>query len=815
MFQHQFKIAFRNLRKNASFSFINILGLSLGMACCFLIILYCWHEFNYDTFHKDGDRLYRMEYSMEKGGDKKTGRIPPAIAPALADYFPEMEAVSRFYPRELSIELPDLQQQFELEDVFFVDSSVVDVFQFDFLYGAPKQALHQPSAVVITDVTAMRLFGSTDVVGKALRLAGEDGFQVSGVVKAWPDNAHLAFTMLLPYETMIKVEPAHAREGTLSFIQNNWTATHSYTYVKLKPNQDPEKVTARLATFIQEKGDEGIRDRQSFSLLPLRDIHLYADRGGPKPLGNLNYLYLFLLVGLLTLLIACINFINLSTASSMTRAKEIGVRKVLGAQRTTLIGQFIGESMLLSFLSFILSLGITYLALPYLNHLTGIVIPIEALANPLMLAIFICVFLLTGFLAGLYPAILASRFKAIAVLKGVAAKRQTPWNEWLRRGLITVQFLAAIGFMAGALTVYLQIQYLQHQPMGFNQSLVLSLPLNSGNNLNAVLRPGDPTLRQRMNTFDESLMSNPNIKAVTQCSQLPGLGTVARNISTDSVPLSANLTASILAVDYDFAETFELSLLAGRDFDSAYGIDHISSFLINEKAVSLLAWENPQAAIGQKMEVGGKEGMVVGVLKDFHFQSLHSEIAPLVLEVRPGAFGYFALRIENAKVAETLAFLENKWKAAFPEKVFEYTFLEETLNDTYQGERKLASMIAYAAFLAIFISCFGLFGLAAILTQQRFKEIGIRKVLGASVPQLLQLLAGGFLKLIGVAMLVATPLTWYFLKGWLAEFAYRIEFPWWVTIGSGLVVMLVAFLTISAQSLRAALSNPVDAIRNE
>ncbi len=815
MIRNYFKVAFRNLWKNKSFSIINIFGLSLGMACCFLIILYCWHEFSYDTFHKNGDRIYRIEYSMERASVLKMGRVPPTVGPALKAYFPEIESASRFYPRSLSIELPESQTQFEMEDVFFVDSSVVDVFQFDFLHGNPKRALHQPDAVLISDKAAMQLFGRTDILGESLRLAGTGGYRISGVVKAWPDNSHLAFNVLLPFETMIKVEPDHARKSIKSFIENNWTATHSYTYVKLKPNQNPEKVNSRFEAFIQEKGHEHIKDTQSFSLLPVKDIHLYTEGGGPKPSGNLNYLYLFLFVGLLTLLIACINFVNLSTASSMARAKEVGVRKVLGAQRFSLIIQFLVESTSLSFLSFLLSLVLTSLALPYLNDLTGIDIPFSLMIEPGILGLFVGVFLLTGFLAGWYPAFFVSRFESVAVLKGGKSSKQSLWNQWLRKGLITLQFLAAIGFISGALTVYMQSHFLGNQPLGFNKELVLSLPLNSANNLNAVLRPGDARLRKRMNTFDESLLTNSNIKAVTQCSRLPGLGAIGRKVWTDSFPESENFFPRVLSVDYDFSEAFDLEILAGRDFDASFGTDHISAFLINEKTMKRLGWGSPEIAVGQEMELEGKEGMVIGVLKDFHFESLHSTINPLIMEVRPGAFGYFALRIENKNIQETLRFLESKWKVAFPEKGFEYSFLDDTINDTYQAERRLSTIIGYFAFLTIFISCFGLFGLAALLTQQRFKEIGIRKVLGASVFQILQLVSQGFIKLISIAMIVAIPFTWYFLKDWLADFAYRIEFPWLASIASGLVVMLIAFVTISAQSIKAALSNPVDAIRNE
>lgn len=502
MFQNKLKLAFRNLKKNKSFSLINILGLSLGMACCFLIILYCWHEFNYDAFQKDANQIYRIEYSTTRGGIHQTmARTPSPVAPVLKGFFPEIKEVSRFYPRELSVELPVSRRQFEVRDVFFADSSALNIFHFDFLHGDSKSALHQPESVVINETTAQLFFGKTNVIGESLKLAGEKGFRISGVVKEWPNNSHLDFNMLLPFESMIKVEPEHARKGLKHFMENNWSATHSYTYLKLNPNQDPKKVDARFKTFIQEKMDERVRDIMTFSLIPIKKIHLYAESAGPKPEGNLNYLYLFLLVGGLTLLIACINFINLSTASSMTRGKEIGVRKVLGAPRSTLISQFLAESILLSFFSFIISLGITFLTLPSLNNLTGITIPYSAIFNPIILSLFFGIFLLTGFLAGLYPAFFVTRFKPVTVMKGVVGGNKKAGSEWLRKGLITMQFLAAIIFITGSITLYLQIQFLSNQPLGFNQDLVLSLPLDSGNNLNAILRPGDATLRQRMNTY--------------------------------------------------------------------------------------------------------------------------------------------------------------------------------------------------------------------------------------------------------------------------------------------------------------------------
>jgi len=814
MILKKLKHTLRSFKKNKVYTLINIFGLSLGMACCFLMLLYCAHEFNYDDFHKDKDQVYRIEYSMGRASGNLT-RIPPTIQPALADYIPEIAASARFYPRALSIELSDSKRQFEVENVFFVDPSVVDVFAFDYLQGNADLAFNKPESVVLSEETALHFFGHTNVVNETLTLAGEKGFRISAVVKDWPSNSHLEFEVLLPFETMYNVEPIHARESARQFVERNWTATHSYTYVKLKPNTNPKQVEQRFADLLEEKSDENLKASQTLSLIPIQNIHLYSDNGGPKPAGNLNYLYLFLLIGILTLSIACINFVNLSTASAMTRTKDVVVRKLLGAQRSELIKRFLSESVLLSFFAFLIAILLSMLALPYLNNLTGVEIPYRSFISPSNLLIFVGIFLLTGFLAGLYPAFFISRFQPETYLKGISNSSTKSRNNWLRKGLITIQFLAAITFIAGTMTILLQINHLQNKPYGFDTELLLDLPLNSANNLMAVLRPGDVDLRGRMNAFDKTILENPRIKAVTQCSRLPGLGTISYHISAPELPISENVTTKILSVDYDFSETMELELAAGRDFDASFGTDHISSFMVNEKMIGLLKWESSEAAIGKTISVGRKEGQVVGVLKDFHYENLRQEILPLTMEVNPGGFGHFALRIENKNIPETLAFLEEKWKIAFPEKVFEYTFLKENINESYQSESRLASIIGYAAFFTIFISCFGLFGLAALLTQQRFKEIGIRKVLGASVSQILSLVARDFLQLIALAMLIAIPITWYFMNDWLIGFAYSIDFPWWTTIFSGAIVILIAFITISIQSLKAAFSNPVDAIRDE
>ncbi len=813
MILNQIKVALRNLVNNRSFSLINILGLALGMASCFLIILYCWHEFSYDAFQPEADRIYRVEYTVSLAEEINSGRIPPTVGPRLADYFSEIEACSRFYSRELSVVAVGSDAQFELEDVFFVDSTATHVFDFDVISGDSESALVSPRAVVLTDHTADLLFGTNDVVGRELQLAGIEGYHVTSVVKAWPDHSHLEFNMLLPYEAMVTVEPEHAQERLQGVLENNWIATHSYTYVRLHPNQDPKNVDDRFKEFIQEFGHERFRDKQSFALLPIEDIHLRSAEGGPKPAGNIDYLYLFLAIGIMILALASINFINITIASSLTRAKQIGVRKILGARRGTLIRQFIGESFLLSLFAFLIALLLTIVALPHLNTLTGLEITFAPLEIPLQFLSFVGILLTCTLLAGIYPAFVVTGFSPAHVLRGGSLSSNSGSGTWFRKALITFQFVVAIGFIAGSVVVFLQIRHMQNQSLGFNHELVVNLPINSGGNINAVFRPGDPGIRQRMNSFDESLSAHPKIMAVTQGYNAPGLGAIARNVWNEHVPQEDNFFPRILPVDYDYVETFDLQLVAGRDFDVDFGTDHTSSFMLNEQAMTAMGFASPEEALGSAMTLEGKEGLVVGILADFHYNSLHQAIDPLILEVRPGSFSNFSARIQAGEIPGTLAFIEAQWKEFFPEKVFEYSFLDESLAEAYLAEERLGKIVSYFSYLAIFISCFGLLGLAALLTQQRFKEIGIRKVLGASVTQILSLISREFVFIIFISMLIAAPLTWYVLKDWLAEFAYRINFPWWIILASGATVLIVAFITVSSQSARAAMSNPVDAIR--
>ncbi|MBX2814719.1 MAG: ABC transporter permease [Saprospiraceae bacterium] len=809
------KSLWRGITRDKSLTAINLIGLALGMASCFLIIQYCWHEFTYDQFHPEGDRIYRIEYHVELAEPVNSGRIPPPIGPVLKDRFSEVESASRFYPRDLSVQVQRDNRQFELEDVFFVDSTATSVFQFEFLAGSSHRVLHDPQSVILSQSTAIQLFGTVDAIGEVLTLAGQDGYQVAGVVRDWPDNAHLEFSMLLPYDAMVAVEPEHARPVTRWILDNNWIATHSFTYVKLKPGQPAATVDAGLAELILERGHERFRDKQSFHLAPVQDLHLYSAEGGPKPPGNPAYLRLFLLVGAMIILVACINFINLTIAGSLARAHQVGVRKILGAHRGSLMRQSLSETLILSFIAFVLALVLMMLCMPVLNEVAGTSIDPRPWKYPGRLLVFVLIWLGTGLLSGIYPASVVTRFSPMKVINKQHGSQVSAGSNWFRSGLIALQFFVAMAFIAGALIVNKQVQFMQNQSLGFEKDLVMNVPLNSSSNINALFRPGDSTLRQKMNTFDESLHENPNILAVTQSYSAPGLGGVARNVWNEHVTQEDAFFARILAVDYDYGETFDLKLAAGRHFDKDFGTDHLSSFVVNEVAVGALGWASPSDALGKTMTLEGKEGSVVGVVKDFHFSSLHQSIEPMVMEVRPGAFSYFNIRLTGTEMQSTIAFVEDRWRQFFPNKVFEYDFLNESLAEAYIAEERLSKIIGYFSILAIFISSFGLYGLTVLLTRRRFREIGIRKVLGASIVDILQTVAKDFMRLVLAGLVLAIPLIWYFSDEWLAEFAYSISFPWMTIVYSGILVVLIALVTVLSQSYKAALTHPVDSIRTE
>ncbi len=815
MLRNYINIAFRQISKNKLFSFVNFAGLAIGLTFCFLTFIWYRFEHSYDQHYPTVDRLYRMNYEVNFTGSAFTlTRTPAPFAPLLSSYFPEIEQTTRLYPRSISVRIAGKDRDFEAENAFFADSTTMQVFGFETLQGNPDLALHTPFSVVLTDETALRFFGKEDCVGKQLLLANRGPFTVGGVVRAMPENAHFTFDFLAPFRNIPDVEPDFAREGILNVLEANKMASYAHTYVLLKKGSKSASVNARFKEFVMKNGMKEMRDKQNFALFPVQDIHLKStSQDEAVPPANPAFLQLFALIGLLILAIAIVNFVNLSTASQLSRAKEVGVRKALGSQSWQIVGQLLAETFMLGLPAFLLALLLTQQFLGQMETFFGRRPNFSFGQNIEMLLLFFGVFVMACLLAGIYPAFFASRFKSVDIFRGAATGRGKGGN-WLTKSLITLQFTVAVALLVGAGIVLSQIDFLKNRPLGFNRDMTLAIPLFS-QNMNNLFSPGDQQLRNKTNAFEEKLLQNPQVKAVTLASNLPGMGNARHPVATDKIRIEDGVVLPAVSVDYDFIKAFDLKIVAGRDFDKAYGTDHIEGFIINEQAVKALNFGTPNRAIGQNIQRGGKKGKVVGVVNDFHTESLRTGLTPLLMEVSPGTFSQFAVKITGQNTPETLAFIEKTWQEFFPEKVFEHRFLDESIADTYQEESRFASLIGLFAGVAIFLSCFGLFGMIAFVVRQRTKEIGIRKVLGASVESVVTLLSKDFLQLIFVAILIASPIAYYFLDKWLADFAYRVEIQWWIFVAAGLLAVAVALITISFHSIKAALVNPVKSLKTE
>ena len=808
-------LAFRNLRKNGKYTLINLVGMTAGMACCFLILAYLRYEQNFDTFFPKNDRLYRINYHAEFSDEPiDLNRVPAPIAPAMPDYFPQVESVARLFPRSISVREPQSDRQFEIENALFADSTVQEVLGLDFLHGDPATALDAPFSVVLTDETAARLFGAENPLGRQLRVANEAEFTVSGVVRRLPRQSHLAFDLLAPFRNIPDVEPASARDNVRNAMTNNWLASYTFTYVVLKKNASPDAVNAAFPGFIKKHGHAQFADKQKFHLFPVRDIHQKSTvTDEVAATANPAYLRIFGIVGFLILLIAAINFINLSTAVYLDRTKEVAVRKVLGANRSTLIGQFLTETMLLSFFAFLPALALLHVLIPLFNAQNDKYISFHLLHDwPLTLA-FTGIFLLTGLLAGAYPALFASRFQPVEVFQknGPAGSGS---SHWLRKSLITLQFSVSIALLCCTLIMLAQLRYWKNMPLGFDAEQIISVPLKSPN-INTAFAPGDSTMRQRMNAFDDRLLQNPDIAEVTLASSMPGFNAPLFPVSTDKIRLEDNVFLSTISVDYDFAETFKLKIRAGRDFDKSHGTDHLNAYILNEMAVKTLGWSTPEDAIGQNVTRAGRQGKVIGVVNNFNTAGLQTALNPVMLDVQPGAFTAFAIRLKTNNARPVVAEIEKTWQQFFPEKAFEFAFLSDALQEGYDQESRLMQLGADFAVVAILLACFGLFGLVDFTVRQRRKEIGVRKVLGATVASVVGLLSTDFLKLVLAAFILATPVAWWAMNRWLADFAYRIDIQWYIFLVAGAAAAVVAFLTVAGQTLRAALANPAQSLKSE
>ena len=817
MFRNYLLIAYRNLWKDKVSSVINVVGLSIGMACCMLILIYIKDELSYNTTNKNEKNIYRINWTSNINGNiTPNASTPIPLATVIESDMPQVQQVARLYQRsggmQVYTENKNSDKKFQEQNVHFADNSLFKIFTIPFVAGNLTNALTSPSSVVITDDIAKKYFGTENPIGKTLLYDTKTLVQVTGVVKKMPANSDFTFDFLISFETLYNVE----EPNTAKFIKNDWTFNPATTYCLLKPNQNIKATEIQLNQLLNKYGDER-KQLHSISLQPLRDLHLYAAniQGNPST-SSISYIYIFSAIAFLILLIANVNFINLATARAGTRSREVGMRKVLGADKVQLVFQFLSETLLLSFVSLLLAFLLFSLSLPVLNQFTNKQLSISSELNFQNIVLLFIVYCFTGVLSGLYPAFFITRFNPILALKGKSG--ETSKRNIVRKALLITQFTISIILIIGAIVIYRQLEYIRNKPLGFKKEQIVVVPI-FGSGASSLGYGVDGPMRQRMNTFASELTKFSKIKSVTAASALPGQGAVLGLVIPENKKQSDNIFVPWISVDYNFLDALEIPLVTGRTFSKATGTDHLQAFILNESAVRSFGWKNPADAIGRTIirgkESDGKHGQVIGVIKDYNFNTLDQPMQPEIIDVSAPRFTQFAISIQPDNAHETIYFIKQKWNELFSERVFEYTFLDSDINALYKDKENLSKIIEYFALIAILLSCLGLFSLASFLSMQRTKEIGIRKVLGASVACILTMLSKDFIKLVLIAFVIASPIAWYLMSKWLENYAYKIDISWWIFVLAGILVILLTSLTVGLQSIKAAITNPVKSLRTE
>ena len=801
MISNFFKIAIRNLLRSKGYSFINIIGLAIGMACCAMILLFVRDELQYDRYHENADRIYRInEIVGEEGRGERSASNPFPVGPTLLFDYPEyVEASVRFFNFQaptLAVSAGD--RKFNEKRLFFVDSTLFEVFSYSLLQGDPSTALAQPNSVVLTRDMARKYFDDENPIGNVLTFEGKHDLQVTGILADLPPQSHFQFDFLVSFSSLHGIYDG--------IVPNGWYWNPCWTYVLLRDGVDAAALEAEMPAFIQKYFPQVIKHETTLLLQPLTDIHLRSRLDFEiEPNGDVAYVYIFSGIALFILLIACINYMNLATARSANRSREIGVRKVLGAHRSQLIRQFLAESLLMSFLSVLIAIGLMELLLPLFNSYAGKTLALNLLTDLPAMAGFFLIGAIVGVVSGVYPALFLSSFQPVRVLKKWT--RTNPKHGGLRQVLVVAQFAISIVLIIGTVVATDQLSYMQQANLGFEKEQVVMVPMAR-----------TPVIA-RYEAFKSVLQQGPGIVSVTATEDVLGVAYQTATYVPQGFPEPRQFAR--LNVCENFTKTFGIEMAAGRDYSDLIPTDKVESVVINEAMVRYVGWSSPEGAIGKTMNGGTPPVKIIGVVKDFHFASLHQPVAPFVLELpnNPGGHAFFikylAVRIRPNTVAETLAFLERTWNEFAPERPFEYFFLDQNLDRLYRAEEALGNVATAFSVLAIFIACLGLFGLAAFMSEQRTKEIGIRKVMGASVASVVGLLSREFLKLVLLANLLAWPLGYFGMNAWLQDFAYRIDLRPMTFILAGGVALLVALLTVSYQAIRAARSNPVEALQYE
>ena len=808
MLKNYFKIAFRNFSRHRGFSIISIAGLALGLTACILIGFFVWDENQYDKFLPGGDRVYRV-YNDYKNSDGESEMVvtPPMFATTLNNDFPEVEHATRV------MSLPEYKTLFEAgknklyeQSGYFVDSTYFEVFPLSFKYGSPVKALNDRGSIVLSDDMSQRLFGNENPVGKQI-LMDKQPLLVKGVFIKNP-KFHLQFNYLRALSSV--PNPPERMQS--------WLWDQFFTYVKVKRETN---VQTLLIKFQKEAKQKSESLKKEFNITytpffqPLKDIHLYSAnfKFDAAQRGNITYVNALIIIAIFILLIACFNFINLATAKSLQRAKEVGVRKAIGAAKRELIFQFIGETILLSFISIIISIVLAILFLPWLNNFTNKNISISLFANPLVIVLYVALMLIVGILAGFYPALVLAKFNPVKVLKGsLSDSEQAGKIPWLRHVLVIIQFSLSVLLIISAMVVYKQVDYLHNKDLGFNKDQIMFFPMRGDN------------MFKNTAAFKNDLSALPGVSSVSIGYGFPGDAVAGDDIIVPRNGQRISQSATQLAVDYDYIKTLGLQIITGRDFSKNMSTDKDHAWIINETAVKTLGFGTPQKALGQTLywhlwstpnPDSLKVGQVIGVVKDFNYKSLYDKVETTVLQIYPDAAWKVAVKIQAENMSNTINGVRNVWSKFSPEYPIEYKFMDENFEQMYNAEDKLKSLLGIFTAIAIFVGCLGLFGLAAYTAERRRKEVGIRKVLGASTQGIVLLLSKDFVKLVFISLLIASPIAWFVMQNWLQNFAYRINISWWIFAMAGMLAVIVAIVTISFQSIRAAMANPVKSLRTE
>jgi len=791
MLKKNLTLAFRSLMRHKGFSALNIIGLAIGMSAFFLIYQYIRLENSYDNFDKKGDRIYRLVTDLISTAEPQhSSNTTAPMALNLKTDYPEIENYVR-----LSTANPLIRKgenKFQEFGSVYADSSLFSIFDFPLVEGNPATALKEPFSIVLSETTAKKYFGNADPMGQTLLFedSGIDA-KVTGVMKDLPENSTIKADLFISMSTK-----NHFRDS----IDYRWGNFSCYSYLLLKPGVDPANLQAKLKPFIQRHIGEKLKAQQQdyiLSLEKLKDTY-WSTRGGMVN-GSTRNVYIFSIVGLFILLIAGINFVNLTTARSTERAKEVGIRKVIGAEKFQLTRQFLGESILISLIAFVLSLGICSLLLPWFNQLAGKTVSTGIFTRPGNILILGAIALTIGLLAGIYPALVLSSFRPIASLKGRFSTSGK--GLFLRRSLVVFQFTISIVLIIGTAVIYLQLNYMENQDLGFSKEQTLVIDeQNDGHKV----------------TYGQEIATLPNVRSTAFSGSVPGQGTYSAYSKLENSRGEMQVAnADLIYVDFGYLEQTKVKLLAGRFFDKTISTDTMQAMIINEKAAQFFGYPTPQAAIGRRFDQWGKKGMIIGVIKNFNYEGLQKEIDPLTICLDFTDCNFLSVKVGTSNLPATIAAMKKKWDQLVPNRPFSYFFLDEAFNKQYRAEEQFGKLFINFAVLAILISCLGLLGLASYSTIQRTKEVGVRRVLGASVTGIVKLLSIDFLKLVAIAFLVAVPVSWFFMHQWLLDYAYKTPLSWWIFVGSGLTATLIAFATISYQAIRAACANPVNSLRSE